>query len=119
MAGRARGEEILVHRGEELPMLLTNRALADIEQATGKTIVQLAQAAKTGDLGVSDVAEMLRAGLEYGRRDAKTRSKAYTMADVWDIMDEQGFVTCLKCAINAVASVLSFRVTEGESSDPT
>ncbi len=113
----ARGEAFVAYDGQELPLLLTNRALAEAEKATGRTVVQIAQAAQTGAIGMSDIAELLRAGLEYGRRDAGTQRKPYTLNDAWDVMDALGFARCAEIVIGALAAVLSYRPDDG--ADPT
>ena len=108
MAG-ARGEGQVEFRGETLPVLLTNRAIAETEKATGKTIVQLAQSGQSGAIGIDDIAQLLRAGLEYGRRDAETRRQTYTISDAYDVMDAIGFGACAKVVYLALADVLSYR----------
>jgi len=105
----ARGEGTIDVNGAELPVLLTNRAIAEAEKATGKSIVQLAQEAKAGSIGVGDIAALLRAGLEYGRRDAGLRRQMYTMADTYDVMDACGFAVAAQIVLTAVAEVLSYR----------
>ena len=105
----ARGEGQVEFHGETLPVLLTNRAIAEAEKATGKTVVQLAQAGQTGAIGMGDIAQLLRAGLEYGRRDAELRRQTYTISDAYDVMDEIGFAACAKIVFLALADVLSYR----------
>ena len=113
----ARGEGYVEVDGERLPILLTNRALAEVEQATGRTVLQIANASETGALGVMIAGALLRAGLEYGRRDARAGGKPYTMTDVWRIMDALGFVVVLPIVIRAFAGVLAFRGSEAEETD--
>ena len=102
----ARGEGHVEYQGETLPVLLTNRAIAEAEKATGKTMVQLA---RTSDIGIGDVVHLLRAGLEYGRRDANLRRKVYSVDETYDIMDELGFTTCAKVVVSAMADVIAYR----------
>jgi len=106
--GGARGEGMIEFEGQELPVLLTNRAIAEAEKATGKTIIRLAQDANSGDIGMADIAALMRAGLEYGRRDAGVQRRTYTMADAYDVMDGCGFATAAKIVFTAVSSVLSY-----------
>jgi len=108
MAG-ARGEGTVEFQGQTLPVLLTNRAIAEAEKATGKTMIQLAQAGSTGDIGMNDIVQLLRAGLEYGRRDADIKRQVYSVDDAYDVLDALGFATCAKVVILALSDVLSYR----------
>jgi len=115
MAG-ARGEGTIQYQGEELPVLLTNRAIAEAEKATGKTMVQLAQSGSTGNIGMNDIVQLLRAGLEYGRRDAGIRRQVYSVSDAYDVMDERGFAEVAEVVCLALADVMSYH--SEESADP-
>lgn len=108
MAG-ARGEGTIQYQGETLPVLLTNRAIAEAEKATGKTMVQLA---RSSDIGMGDVVHLLRAGLEYGRRDANLRRQVYSVDEAYDVMDELGFTTCAKVVLGALADVIAYQGAE-------
>lgn len=114
----ARGEAFIEYDGETLPILLTNRALADAEKATGKTAVQIARDTQSSAISVGDVAELLRAGLEYGRRDAGTRGRVYTLNDAWDVMDAVGFTPVAAIVLNALAAVLLYHGEASAEADP-
>lgn len=104
----ARGEEFIEVGGERLSVLLTNRALAEVEKATEKTIVQILQEARAGAPGMNETAQLLRAGLEYGRRDARNGGRQVTLDDAWRAIDAIGFVAAARAVLLAVAGVLEF-----------
>ena len=104
----ARGEGIIQHGETEYRVLFTNRALAEAESATGKSIIALAQGFSSGTTGIGDVARMLAVGLEAGRRDANAGGRTYTLLDAFRIMDEVGFTEVARVVMEAVAVVLKF-----------
>jgi hypothetical protein len=112
----ARGEAFIEVDGERLAVLLTNRALSEVEKATGKTVLELARGAE--NTGMSEAAQLLRAGLEYGRRDARNGGRQVTLDDAWRIMDQLGFVPVVEVVLKALADVLAFRGEKtGEMAD--
>jgi hypothetical protein len=121
----ARGETIIRSgdAGEEHRILFTNRALAEAESATGKSVIAIAQGFANGATGIGDVAQMLAVGLEAARRDAKLGGRAYTLGDAYRIMDEVGFTIAARAVMEAVAAVLKFgndaEAPEGESPKET
>lgn len=102
----ARGEAFVEVDGQQLPVLLTNRALMEVEKLTGKTILEIVQA---NGFGMAEVAQLLRAGLEYGRREARAGGRQYVLDDAWKIIDELGFAAVAKLMLEAVTAVLTFR----------
>jgi hypothetical protein len=118
----ARGEALLEVDGESYPILFTNRALAEAEQRTGKTITALARGAAQGALGVGDVAALLLTGMEAGRKDARISRKAYTMVDAYDLLDRLGFGKVAGAVFEAIGAVLAYdpdeeRLEESEGAD--
>ncbi len=113
----ARGEATLEFQGETLPILMTNRAIAEAEKATGKPVSQLALAAETGAVGINDIVQLLRAGLEYGRRDAGIRRKVYSTADAFDVMDVCGFKRCATTIFLALAEVIAYDGAEDDGDE--
>lgn len=111
----ARGEGTIEFQGQTLPVLLTNRAIAEAEKATGKTMIQLAQAGSTGNIGMNDIVQLLRAGLEYGRRDAGIQRQVYSVDDAYNVLDALGFAPCAKVVILALSDVLSYRGDDADS----
>lgn len=114
----ARGEGYIEVDGERLPILLTNRALAEVEKNTGKTVLQLAHAVETNDIGINDVAHLLQAGLEYGRRDARAGGKPFQIGDAWRILDAKGFIAVTEVVARAFAEVLVYRAPESAEPNP-
>jgi len=104
----ARGEGIIQHGETEYRILFTNRALAEAESATGKSVIALAQGFANGTTGIGDVARMLSTGLEAARRDANAGGRTYTLFDAYRIMDEVGFTEVARAVMEAVSVVLKF-----------
>lgn len=113
----ARGEAVLELDGQEYPILFTNRALAEAERALGRTVLQLASGAASGELGMGDVARLAAIGLEHARRDRRDNHKPYTMEDAWMLLDALGFVEVGRQVMDALTDVISWRPAE-EPSDP-
>lgn len=115
----ARGEAFIEFEGEQLPILFTNRALGDVEKATSKTMLQIVNEAQNMMLGLTDTAHLLRAGLEYGRRDARVTRKPYTLLGAWDVMDEVGWIPTLELLVVPLAEVLGYKRQEDADDPPT
>ena len=117
MTTGARGEGYLELDGERYAVLFTLRALADAEQFTGKSIMQLMAAAQANAMSVGNLAQMLAVGLEYARRERKGRVRPYDVNDAWRLLDGLGFTIVLVVVLEALAAVMSFR-PGAEGSDP-
>jgi hypothetical protein len=111
MGTGARGEGYL----GDLPVLFTNRALAEAERVLGRTVTDLFKAAAVGSLGVEDTVRLLAIGLEYGRRDRKEARANYTKDDAFGVMDIHGFTQVGKVVFEAMEAVLSY---EEKPDDP-
>jgi hypothetical protein len=103
----ARGEAFLRVGEDEVAVLFTNRALAEVERITGKPVLQLARGVDS--LGIADLAALLCVGMETARVERRTGGKKYTLDDAWRIMDEVGFTVVLPVVIDAVATVISWK----------
>lgn len=114
MTTGARGEGYLELEGESYVVLFTNRALADAERATGKTVMQLMAAAQGNAIGMGDVAHLLAVGLEYARREHRNRTGGYTANDAWRLLDQLGFATVAAVVLEALAAVMSYRPGPGK-----
>lgn len=120
MATGARGEGYLELDGESHAILFTNRALADAERATGKTMLQLMQSAQGGALGIGDIAHLLAVGLEYARREGRTGGRSYTLNDAWRFLDQLGFAAVAAVVLEAMAAVMAYsRTDQGGDNPPT
>ncbi len=115
----ARGEGILkLAGGQERAVLFTNRALADAERLTGKSVLQLLAATQGMQLGMSDTAVLLQVGMEHARREARPSGKAITLADAYEVMDQVGFAPVARVVMEALAAVLSYAAEPAEAESP-
>lgn len=108
MATGARGEGLLTVDGETYAVLFTLRALADAERATGKTVMQLMTMAQAGAFGVGDLAQLLTIGLEYARREGRTRAAGFNLNDAWRLLDQLGFTPVATVVIEALTAVMTY-----------
>ena len=113
----ARGEATIETEERAYPLLLTNRALSEIEKALGKSILAIGQQAQRGDISLSDTAELLRIGLEYGRREAKWSKDVVRSPLAYDIMDELGFQPVAMMVLQCLLEVLSYDPSKPEEAD--
>lgn len=104
----ARSEHVIKTESGEVRVLFTNRALADVEALTGKSILALANGFTDGSSGITEVAQVLRAGMEAARRDGNTGGKAVSIQDAYDVMDAAGFTTVATVVMAAVAEVIGY-----------
>lgn len=109
MAG-ARGETVLQAGTREVRLLYTNRALADAEASIGRSIIAVAQGFASGEsaLGVGELANLLRAGMEAARRDARAGGRAITLNEAFDVLDEAGFTSVAQAVFGSISEVLSY-----------
>lgn len=107
MAG-ARGEAMLQAGEREVHILFTNRALADVEQRVGRSIMALLQGAIDGSTTMGETVQMLRAGMEAARRDAHEPGPAVAINTAFDVMDAAGFGPTMAAVMEAVGDVLAY-----------
>jgi hypothetical protein len=114
------GQEAIITAGErEVRVLFTNRALAEVEGQLKRPIIAIAQGFADGTSGVTDVAHVLRAGMEAARRDAHQSGHPVTLNDAYAVMDELSFGEICEAVMLAVARVLSNGDGESdEEADP-
>lgn len=117
MASGARGEVFLEIGEKRYIVLFTNRAIAEAERATGKSIIGMAQGFSQGEVGVYEVAHLLQAGLEAGRREARIGGKQFSMNDAYRLMDAVGFTEVTAAIFGAVTEVLSYHGEEAAGRD--
>lgn len=115
MATGARGEAVIDVGGERYAVLFTNRALAEAEGLTGKTITQLLDRAA---IGMEDLATLLLTGLEAARRDTDPRRARYMMEDAWSILDRVGFLAVMRTVTEGIVAVLTYSAEQEQRSDP-
>ena len=104
----ARGEATIQAGEREVHILFTNRALAEAEGQIGKSVIGVAQGFAEGTAGISDIAYLLRAGMEAVRRDVRAGGKVVTLNDAFQVLDEAGFTAVTVAVMEAVSAVLSF-----------
>ncbi len=118
MATGARGEGYLEADGERYSILFTNRALADGEAATGKSIMQLMSKFTEDAVSIGDVAQLLTVGLEHSRRETHSRPQVYKLPDAYDLMDKVGFADAALAVMEAITTVMSYRSSKGSDNPP-
>lgn len=117
MATGARGEAtIVLEDGDEVQILFTNRALASAERALDRSILGVLQGVRDGTTRISEVALIMRSGMEAARRDSKAGGRPITINDAWDLMDAVGFSESTAKVMAAVAAVIAYEV--GSEDDP-
>lgn len=114
----ARGEQTIVTRDGEVRLLYTNRALAEGEQATGKSVIAVCQGFLDGESGVTEMAHLLKAGMEAARRDARTGGRPVQMGDAYDVLDQAGFQAVSAAVMGGIAEVLAYDPEEEGEDDP-
>jgi len=111
MAG-ARGESTIQLADREISVLFTNRAMADVEQKLGRSILNVAQGLAEGTTGITETAVLLRAGMEAARRDAREPGPAVALNTAYEVMDEAGFGPVAVAVMEAIGAVLSWGTSE-------
>jgi len=114
----ARGEQVIRMGDQEIRILFTNRALAEAEQTIGKSIVSVAQALVAGSVGIGDIAQLLRVGMQEARRDAGERPIGVQMDKAYKVLDEVGFTAVATAVMEAVSAVLGYGVNQEEDTSP-
>lgn len=109
----AYGEGVIVGDERDVVVFFNNRALAQVEAATGKSILAVADGFADGRTGVTDLAHILQAGMEGHRRQARAGGRPVTLNEAYEVLDEAGFSAVATTVMEAVASVLGYSNGEG------
>jgi len=107
-------------KDREVRLLYTNRALSEAEAELDKSILLTIQGFVNGKSGVTDIAALLKAGMEAGRREARISNKPITMNDAFEVMDEVGLTATAEAVMKAITGVLGYKegeVPPGEKED--
>jgi len=104
----ARAESVLQAGDKEVRLLYTNRALAEAEAQSGKSIVTITTGLSTGASGIGDIAVVLRAGMEAARRESRSTNQPVSLNDAYEVMDEVGFEQVTTVIVTAIAEVISY-----------
>ena len=113
----ARGEGILTVEGVEHRVLFTNRAMAEAERRTGRTISSLARAAAAGELTLNELVNLLVVGLEAARQ-SDHGAAVYTLQRAWDLMDSAGYMETMAVVIGAASEALTWSPAGAEGDSP-
>jgi len=103
----ARGEATIQAGEQEVHILFTNRALAEVETQLKRSIIAVAQGFADGTAGVTEIVHLLRVGMEAAQRDARAGGRV-TLSDAFEVLDEAGFTAVTVAVMEAVSAVLSF-----------
>ena len=120
MTTGARGDTVIQAGEREVRILFTNRALANVERQIGKSVIAVAQGFAAGLTGIGDVAQLLMAGMEAARQEARTGGRATTLNDAYGVMDQVGYERATQAVMEAISSVLSYKGEDaaGDGTDP-
>jgi hypothetical protein len=115
----ARGEAILtLPDGEQRAILFTSRALVDAEDVLGISGIALykrvaknqemfegsghdAQLENLAEVSVGETVWLLQIGMEYARRDTKSRPQPFTRDDAYAVIDQLGYLTVVGPVVRA------------------
>ena len=118
MAG-ARGEAVIQTESGEVNALYTNRALVDIEAATGNNIILHTQNLEHFETGVTEVAHILRIGMETYRRVKALGGQLIKMKHALDVIDELGYLEVANVVMPvAVKACVNPNAEDDEQEDP-
>lgn len=113
----ARGEATILAGEREVRLLFTNRALAEVEGALGRSIIAVAQGLADGSCGITEAAHLLRAGMEAARRDAGEGGRV-GIGDAFGVLDEAGYGPVVLAVSEALTAVLAYGSEAPESKNP-
>ena len=114
----ARGEEyIQLSDGSELRILMTNRALIQVEDRMNGSIIEISQGFSEGSSGITEVVQLLRSGMDAARLDEHRGGRGISRQDALDVLDDVGFAGVAEAVMLAVGAVLSYKAG-GEDADP-
>lgn len=104
----ARGETQIQTDEGLVNVLFTNRALAEVEQVTNRSAISMIRGFQDDSSGLKELVQLLRAGMQAAQRDQGRSSRPVGMGDVYDVLDQAGFATCMAAVVEAVSAVLSY-----------
>jgi hypothetical protein len=113
----ARGEGTIQVGGDEVQVLFTNRALAEVEGKLGKSILQILSGFNTGESGITELAHLLRAGMEAARKESHASGRMTKITDAFAILEEIGFARVAEPVLLAATAVLDYGTSESEEGD--
>lgn len=107
----ARGEEVIrTSDDREITILFTNRALAQAEERLGEPIIVIAGKLANGQVGMNQVVQLLRCGMEASDRDRGGQGRV-SVQDAYAVIDDVGFLNVVPVIITAMTGCLSYGAT--------
>ncbi len=92
---------------DEVSIIFTNRALAEAETQTGKSVISFINKISSGDISINEIALYLKVGMEAYRKYAKLAgNKPVSLDDAYAVMDEVGFAKITEEVVMAIAEAL-------------
>lgn len=114
----ARGEAIIaLGDGQEAKALFTNRALAEAEQALGRSIIEISRGFAAGRIGITEIGQLLRCGMEAVWRDDRAGGQRPTVQAAYDVMDQAGYAIVARAVMEAITVTLSYQGPGTDDSD--
>jgi hypothetical protein len=113
----ARGEGTIQVGDNEVQVLFTNRALAEVEGKLGKSILQILSGFNSGASGITELAHLLRAGMEAARKEAHAGGRMAKITDAFAILEEIGFARVAEPVLLAATAVLDYGASESDGDD--
>lgn len=107
MPDKKLGYATIVTPDREIPMLFTNRAIANAEKIMNKGILGVLSGFQDGGSGVFEVAVLLQAGMEAARVDGRLSGSRTTLNHAYKILDDVGFTFVASKVFEAVGEVIS------------
>ena len=108
MANPLKGQVELELAGQIYKARLTIEAIMSIENALGSSLLKLASKMSDGDVGVTEIVNILHPGLRGGGNDL-------SMQQVMQIVDDAGIVASTVAISNLLGQTLNPKGTEGSS----
>jgi len=103
---------------KEIPLLFSNRAIAEAERIISKGIIGILNGFSQGQTGIFEVVVLLETGMEAARRYHRVGGKRITREDAYATLDEVGFTNAAGPIFEAIGAVLAYSPEEQEDDDP-
>lgn len=108
----ARGEQIIeLPDGKEIVILFTNRALASVEERLSQSIMVVAGEVATGRASMTQIAHLLRAGMEAARKEQGDNRRP-SLDEAYQVLDELGFSPIMQAVTMSLSECLGYDGTK-------
>lgn len=101
------GYKTIITGDAEIPILYTNRSIANAERIMEKGIIGVLSGFQDGGSGIAEVAILLQVGMEAARRDGRLGGKRISQDDAFEVLDELGFTAIAAVVFEAVGEVIA------------